>query len=84
MNDTSRRHFLGVAGAGAAIAGAATVIPVSALAGEPRRAGGSATESVVAYVRDVRSSELTLLVGEREVVVHDRDLVHRLLDATGR
>jgi hypothetical protein len=84
MNDTSRRRFLGVAGAGAAVAGAAAAIPGAAFAGETPRRAGSATESVVAYVGDARGSELTLLIGEREVVVHDRDLVHRLLNAAGR
>jgi hypothetical protein len=29
-------------------------------------------------VTDVRTSEVALLVGEREVVVHDKDLVARL------
>jgi hypothetical protein len=38
----------------------------------------------VAYVSDAGSSELTLLVGEREVVLRDRDLVHRILNAAGR
>jgi hypothetical protein len=38
---------------------------------------------VVAYVKDHRSSELRLMVGEREVVVHDRDLVNRILNAAG-
>jgi hypothetical protein len=84
MNDTSRRRFLGVAGAGAAVAGAAAVIPGAAFAGETPRRSGGASESVVAYVGDARGSELTLLVGEREVVVRDRDLVRRLLDAAGR
>ena len=37
----------------------------------------------MAYVQDHRSSELTLMVGEREVVVHDRDLVNRILNAAG-
>jgi hypothetical protein len=39
---------------------------------------------VVAYVSDARSEEVTLLVDEREAVVHDPDLVHRLLNAAGR
>jgi hypothetical protein len=38
---------------------------------------------VVAVIDDHRSSELHLLVGEREVVVHDRDLVTRILNAAG-
>jgi hypothetical protein len=84
MNDTTRRRFLGVAGAGAAVAGAGAVVPSTAFAGETPRSRRSATEPVVAYVEDVRGSTVTLLVGEREVVVRDRDLVTRLLNAAGR
>jgi hypothetical protein len=84
MNESSRRRFLGGAGAGAAAAGASVVLPSSAEAAEARLHEHSATESVVAYVSDARSDELTLMVGEREVVVHDRDLVTRLLNAAGK
>jgi hypothetical protein len=84
MNDTSRRRFLGVVGAGAITAGAATVLPDTALAHEARLHPDSASESLVAHVADPASDEVTLLVGEREVVVHDRDLVTRLLNAAGR
>jgi hypothetical protein len=83
MSETSRRRFLGVAGAGAAAAGAAAAFPGAAFAAETPRRAGSATESVVAYVSDARGSELTLLVGEREVVVRDRDLINRILNAAG-
>ena len=37
----------------------------------------------MAYVQDHRSSEVRLMVGEREIVVHDRDLVTRILNAAG-
>jgi len=84
MNTTSRRRFLGVAGAGVAATAATAAVPGVALAAPTARSPHAATESVVAYVSDAASSELTLLVGEREVVVHDRDLVHRLLNAAGR
>ena len=83
MNSSSRRRFLGVAGAGAVAAGA-TAVPGVASAAPTARSSHAATESVVAYVSNATSSELTLLVGEREVVVHDRDLVHRILNAAGR
>ena len=82
MSETSRRHFLAAAGAGAA-AGTVAMTSGSALAGEARRRPDSAREAVVAYVKDHQSSELRLLVGEREVVVHDRDLVTRILNAAG-
>jgi hypothetical protein len=84
MNQSSRRRFLGVAGAGAAAAGASLVLPSPADAAEARLTEHSAIESVVAYVSDASSDELALMVGEREVVVHDRDLVTRLLNAAGR
>ena len=83
MSETNRRKFLAAAGAGAA----AGVVGINA---GPAFAGGgavrsttSAKETVVAYVEDHHGSTVTLLVGEREVVVHDRDLVTRILNAAG-
>jgi hypothetical protein len=84
MNDTSRRRFIGVVGAGAVTAGAATLLPDAALARETPLREDSAAESLVAHVEDPASDVVTLLVGEREVVVRDRDLVTRLLNAAGR
>lgn len=86
MSDTSRRKFLAVAGAGAAagtagLTGLATA--ASAASGEATRKPGHAKEAVVAYVKDHRSSKLRLMVGEREVIVHDPDLVNRILNAAG-
>ncbi|GHJ60545.1 hypothetical protein NOK12_30630 [Nocardioides sp. OK12] len=43
----------------------------------------SAQEPLVAYVEDHRSDRVTLMIGEDEVVVRDRDLVTRLLAAMG-
>jgi hypothetical protein len=40
-----------------------------------------AAGALVAHIADVRGDTLTLMVGEREVVVHDRDLVARLTRA---
>ena len=54
-----------------------------ASAAETKRRPGSAQEPVLAVVTDHKSNELRLLVGEREVVVHDRDLVTRILNAAG-
>jgi hypothetical protein len=79
MTNTSRRKFLAVTGAGA-VAGS-VVVPGTAHAA--RRRPDSARESVVAFVADHRSAELRLLVGEREVVVNDPDLVTRILNAAG-
>jgi hypothetical protein len=82
MSGTSRRKFLAIAGAGVA-AGTAAVTTGPAFASETSRKPNAARERVVAYVKDHHSSELRLLVGEREVIVRDRDLVNRILNAAG-
>lgn len=83
MSETSRRRFIGVAGAGAAAAGAAALVPGAASAAQSRLHEGSTKAPIVAYVSDGTSDEVTLMVEEREVVVHDRDLVNRLRNAAG-
>jgi hypothetical protein len=82
MSETSRRKLLAAGGAGVA-AGAVALTVAPAEASEALRTSSSARESVVAYVHDHRSSEVRLMVGEREVVVHDRDLATRILNAAG-
>ena len=82
MSETNRRKFLAAAGAGAA-AGVVGISAGPAFASGSVRSDKAARETVVAYVQDHRGSEVTLLVGEREVVVHDRDLVTRILNAAG-
>jgi hypothetical protein len=82
MTETSRRKLIVAAGAGAAVGTVALTGGRAAAAGATRRPG-SAHEPVVAFVKDHKSSELRLMVGEREVVVHDRDLVTRILNAAG-
>ncbi|GAB3652565.1 hypothetical protein GCM10027596_01860 [Nocardioides korecus] len=81
MSETNRRKFLAVTGAGA-VAGAVGLAASPASAAVTRRAD-SAQEPVVAYIEDHSSDELHLMVGEREVVVHDHDLVARILNAAG-
>jgi hypothetical protein len=83
MSETSRRKFLAAAGVGTAAGTIALATAGVASAAEAHRTPGSASEPVLAVVPDHRSSELRLLVGEREVVVHDRDLVTRILNAAG-
>ena len=52
--------------------------------GRPCRPPTAATEPVVAYVQNPRAGVLHLMVGEREVIVEDHDLVARILNAAGR
>ena len=84
MSETSRRKLLAGAGAGVAVGTVGlTMGPAHAASSEAKPHAAGARESVVAYVEDHRSGQLRLLVGEREVVVHDRDLVTRILNAAG-
>lgn len=91
MSESTRRGFLKVAGAGAAVGVAAVAVTAAtksesgsgSAAAAPAVPAG-ATGPLVAYVRDVRGSEVSVLVGETEVVVRDADLVSRLAAARGK
>ena len=78
--DHSRRGFLAAAGTGAA--GAAGAVMLSRMgAAEATTVPSGATEPLVAYVRDARTGEIAVLLGDREVVVHDKDLAARIARA---
>jgi hypothetical protein len=85
MSDATRRTFLVAAGAGAAAMGVAAVSPAAAsgatVKGSAQPSPLPSGEPLVAYVSDASKGELTLLVGEREVLINDRDLVSRLTRA---
>ncbi|HEX4018240.1 MAG TPA: hypothetical protein VHX15_16005 [Frankiaceae bacterium] len=84
MSDSTRRTFLVATGAGAAALSVSALAPAAQAATTTKNAkGGSpaSDEPLVAYVSNASKGELTLLVGEREVLVHDRELVARLARA---
>lgn len=92
MSESTRRGFLKIAGAGAAV-GAAAVATTAAVKstgttappqGTAAAVPAGATGPLVAYVRDVRGAEVSVLVGETEVVVQDKELVARLVRARAR
>jgi hypothetical protein len=83
MNDTSRRKFLAVAGAGTAGAAVIGITGGTADAATARRSD-AAHEPVVAFVENPHADVVHLMVGEREVIVEDRELVARILNAAGR
>lgn len=77
MNDPSRRSVLAGAGAGVAVGviGLGTAAHAAAVASE---------EPLLVQIDDPRSGELTIMVGDDEIVVVDADLVSRLVAAAGR
>lgn len=97
MPEQTRRTFLRAAGLGVAAVGAAAALPEAAHAAahpaaapaRPARPSGPehaddaavAAGALVAYVGDVRSGRITVMAGDREVVVTDRSLARRLAAA---
>lgn len=91
MDKLSRRDFLQkssigvVAGATMIGALASEVQPAAATTRVARSVAGSdaaaSSDPVVAYVRDGRRGEVAIMVGDREVVRRDPELVRRLLHA---
>jgi hypothetical protein len=77
MSDSTRRGF--VKNSAAAAAG---MTVVGALVAEEADAK-AATKSgpVVAYIRNPRTGEISVMAGEREVKLHDRKLAARLARA---
>ena len=90
MSDLTRRSFMQKAALGA-VAGAAGVGALASAATEASAreaatttdAGHASTgpEPVMAYVRAGQYREVTVLVGDREIVRRDPDLARRLLRA---
>ena len=85
VTGASRRNFLVATGAGAAVAGVTAAVPTrrpSAPVQQPVRMPAGA-QSLVAHIGDPASGIISVLVGDREIVVHDADLVARLMVAAG-
>jgi len=82
MENSTRRGFLATAAVGAAGVGAVAVAPGAQAARTHQHAvPADAAGPLVAHIADVHGDTVTVMVGEREVVVHDRDLVARLARA---
>jgi hypothetical protein len=96
MEEVSRRIFFKQAGAAAAVAAVATGIAVTPVGLANAVAGAETTkvpelsakealrtdENLVAHVKDARSGEISLFIGQKEVTIHDRQIVTRLIRAT--
>lgn len=88
MSDATRRGFLVFAGAGTAVAVGAVAAPKifgdrSAETAEQLEPADLAdAESFVVHVKDVKKGQLAILVGQREVLVTDRELAARLAGKT--
>ena len=88
MDDLDRRTFLMRTSLAAAAAGVAAAVPLGAGAlASPAAAAAEPeppvdmTDPVVAHVRDAKTGEIALYVGDREVTVRDRRLASQLVRA---
>jgi hypothetical protein len=77
MSDSTRRGF--VKNSAAAAAGVTVVGALVAEQADAKAAAGSGP--VVAYIRNPRSGEISVMTGEREVKLHDRKIAARLARA---
>jgi len=87
MTASSRRTFIRQASTGGTALGLAAVSPVLLGAASARANGRTPAAATsgpthqgpfVAYVKDAKAGEIAVMVGEREVVHHDKDLATRL------
>jgi len=76
----TRRGFLLSAGAGAAGAAALGTLGRSGTASVTTVPSGT-NSPLVAFVRDAHTGEVVVMVDDREVIVHDRDLAARIARA---
>ena len=86
MNNLTRRSFLHQTPVAAAALGVLPAAPVVAATHRSPgvaipRSSARATGSMIIHVNDIVSGEMTLLVGGREVVLRDRRLVARFVQA---
>jgi hypothetical protein len=95
MEEVSRRLFFKRAGAAAAVAAVATSVAVGPLALASTVAGADTKkeaeihpqddlrvgEQLVARVKNARTGEINLFIGQREVTIHDRKVAARLIRA---
>jgi len=75
---SSRRNFLVLSGTAVSTAVLAPRVLTQSGAQTPARGRERAQGPVVAYVEDASSGEVLLMLGERQMVVHDAELVARL------
>jgi hypothetical protein len=85
MTNTNRRTF--ITQTGIAAAAALAIVPsltqsrlTSSAPALPARAPALA-EPLAAYIRNAATGEIALFVGTREIIVHDLNLVARLVQA---
>jgi hypothetical protein len=86
MSESTRRNFLIASGAGAAAVGVAAALPgtASAAAAGKQSQPSKDAEPLVVHVGDPSTGMVSLFVADRELVLHDPDLVARLTRAAAR
>jgi hypothetical protein len=82
MAKLTRRGFVKKSSVGAATLGALVAVPrLAEVEAAPQPHVTGQHEPLLAHVRNRATGEIALLVGTREVVIHDRELVMRLVKA---
>jgi hypothetical protein len=86
MSPMSRRKLFKQTSIGAASAGVFLAAPgfasIPSASAAQASTGPLPDEPLAAYVRNAASGEISLLIGRREIVFHDSELVRRLVQAS--
>jgi hypothetical protein len=86
MTDLNRRSFLKQTSVGAATLGLLSSVPALVVISEsphaiPEAADTTVNGPLIAHVSDVATGEVALLLGSREIIFRDPQLVARLIKA---
>lgn len=82
MSDPSRRRFLALAGAGAGATAVGVAFAVRDTDAKPAAIPPSGhTDPLVAWITDAHTGQIQVMVGDRQVVVNDRELAARIARA---
>jgi anaerobic selenocysteine-containing dehydrogenase len=77
MSDTTRRGFV----KGSAAAAAGVTVVGALIADEADAHAAAASGPIVAYIREPRTGEISVMAGERQVKLHDRKIAARIARA---
>jgi hypothetical protein len=79
MSDSTRRGF--VKSSAAAAAGVTVVGGLLADHADADADAAAGSEPIVAYIREPRTGEISVMAGERQVKLHDRKIAARIARA---
>ncbi len=93
MPDMNRRTFLKTGSAAAVAAGTLVIVPSSIAGASPSKVishdpavsdeqAAAFNEPLFLQLRNLKTGEMSLLIGEKEIIYHDRNMANRIYHAS--